>query len=177
MASPKFESFIKYIINKKWWLFSSLNHLQNILQGKKWWLFPSLSHDMFCVCVNCLGFICALFWFQFALTIWASFWFQFILTIFFFSFVQIDLTLNSTYQKNSSLILELTHSFLCHMCTIEKHVQNFLIFFIALYETKISTISCGKPLALHRYHHWFSCLQINECLLGLTFPHFQKEKN
>lgn len=52
---------------------------------KKWWLFSSLSHDMFCVYVNCLGFMCALFSFQFALTICASFWFQFVLTIFFLS--------------------------------------------------------------------------------------------
>jgi hypothetical protein len=51
MAFFKFESFTKYIIKKKWWLF------------------PSLSHDMFCINVNCLGFICALFWFQFALTL------------------------------------------------------------------------------------------------------------
>lgn len=159
MAFPKFESFTKYITRKKMMTFPKFESRYVLCLCELFGI--HLCIVLIPICINYLNIILNPIYINYFLS----------------QLVQIDLTLNSTYQNFPSLILELTHSFLCHKCTIEKHVQNFFIFFIALYETKISTISCGKPLALHRYHHRFSCLQTNECLLGLTFPHFQKEKN
>jgi hypothetical protein len=84
MASPKFESLIKYIIKKKMMAFPSLSHLQNIIK-KKIMTFPKfesvyvlclcelfgihLCIVLISICINYFSFLACAYWLDFELDI------------------------------------------------------------------------------------------------------------